>query len=48
MTDKTFKSEKNRQIAETFAATRNRRSNQTVVQIDLKVKYGKKYNMLQD
>ena len=31
MTDKTFKSEKNRQIAETFAATKNRRSNQTVV-----------------
>ena len=48
MTDKTFKSEKNRQIAETFAATKTRRSNQIVVQIDLKVKYGKKYNMLQD
>ena len=46
--DKTFKSEKNRTIAETYAATKERRSHQVLVQIDLKVKYGKKYNMPQE
>ena len=43
--EKIFKSEKNRSIAETYAATMERRSCQTVVQVDLKVKYGKEYNM---
>lgn len=46
--DKTFKSEKNRAIAETYAATKERRSHQVPVLVDLKVKYGKKYRMLQE
>ena len=45
MKDKTYASEKNRQIAETYAATKNRRKNQCIVNIDLKVKYGKEYGM---
>ena len=44
---KTYSSQKNQQIAETYAATRLRRSAQTIMQIDLKVKYGKKNNMPQ-
>jgi hypothetical protein len=46
--DKIFKSEKNRAIAETYAATRKRRSHQVPVVVDLKVKYDKKYGMLQE
>ena len=46
--DKTFKSEKNRAIAETYAATKERRSHQIPVIVDLKVKYGKKHKMLQE
>ena len=47
-TEKIFKSEKNRAIAETYAATKTRRSHQIPVQVDLKIKYGKKYKMLQE
>ena len=46
--DKTFKSKKNRAIAETYAATKERRNHQVPVQVDLKVKYGKKYRMPQE
>ena len=45
---KTYSSQKNQQIAETYAATKLRRSTQTIMQIDLKVKYGKKNNMPQE
>ena len=41
------KSEKNLRIAQTYAATLERRSRQTIVQIDLKVKYGKRWRMPQ-
>ena len=41
------KSEKNLRIAQTYAATLERRSRQTIVQIDLKVKYGKRWRMSQ-
>ena len=46
MANKEYTSEKNRKIAETYAATMLRRSMQTVLQVDLKVKYGKKNGML--
>ena len=46
--EKSYSSQKNQQIAETYAATMLRRSSQTVVQVDLKVKYGKKNNMPQN
>ena len=41
------KSDKNLRIAQTYAATLERRSRQTIVQIDLKVKYGKRWRMPQ-
>ena len=47
-TEKIFKSEKNRAIAETYAATKERRIRQIAVPVDLKVKYGKKYKMPQE
>ena len=46
--EKSYSSQKNQQIAETYAATMLRRSSQTIVQVDLKVKYGKKNNMPQN
>ena len=45
--EKTYSSEKNKQIAETFLATKQRRKNQTILLVDLKVKYGKKFGMSQ-
>lgn len=45
--EKTYSSEKNKQIAETFLATKQRRKNQNILLVDLKVKYGKKYGMPQ-
>ena len=48
MTNKEYTSEKNRKTAETYAATMLRRSMQTVLQVDLKVKYGKKNGMLSE
>ena len=44
---KTYSSEKNKQIAETFAATKLRRSRQIVLVLDFKAKCGKRYKMPQ-
>ena len=44
-TTKTYSSEKNRNIAESRRATKERRQNQTAIVLDFKVKLGKRFGM---